>query len=370
MKNASLKGKKKASKKKTTKAPVKKKPIKVTEPVKQPVGFHWGIALLLGFIIGASLLLRTNEVIIPKPAAIVTHPLDDDTAVRLKAIEASYPKLAKPPRVSWSDLPVTVMSIRHILLIDSDTTKQQLTYFEASAAAITASNELPKPKEIPVVAPVAPALVGVNVPILMYHRTPSDFEKQINHLVTHGYTTVGFSELVAAIKNKAPLPAKPVIITLDDGYADQMNEINILRKYNMKATLYVINGGEASKWCIGANAKGLPGCETYLNWDQIRELDRGGLITIGSHTLNHANLASLNAEQQRAEILGGKQQLEIQLGHAVYDFAYPYGAFNSTSVQIAQQVGFREAVSTISGTAHTMSTLFSLHRVRDSLELP
>lgn len=366
MKKTASKGKNKASKKKITKAPIKKEPIKVIEPV----GFHWGIALLLGFIIGSSLLLHTSEVTRPKQAAIVTHPLDDDTAVRLKAIEATYPKLAQPPRVSWTDLPVTVMSVRHVLLIDGDTTKQQLAYFEASAAAIMASKELPKPKEAPVATPVAPALVGVNVPILMYHRTPGDFEKQISHLVSHGYTAIGFGELVAAIKNKAALPAKPVVITLDDGYADQMNEVNILRKYNMKATLYVINGSEASKWCIGANAKGLQGCEAYLNWDQIRELDRGGLITIGSHTNNHANLASLNADQQRAEIIGGKQQLEAQLGHTVYDFAYPYGAFNSLSVQIAQQAGFREAVSTIDGTAHNSSTLFTLRRVRDSLVLP
>jgi len=351
---------------KKPKKPAKKTAKEFVPPIKQPMGFHWGIALLLGFIIGAGLLLYTAEVTTSTPTTSTRHPLDDDAMARIKAIETTYPKLAKPPREAWSNQPLTMTSMRYLLLLDSSYYEQQLVYFEQSIAAIIASQE--KPKEI-AAQPTVPA-VSINVPILMYHRTPGDFDKQISHLVARGYTSIDFGQLVGAVRNRSALPAKPVIITLDDGYTDQLNSVAILRRYNMKATLYVINGGEASKWCIGAYAKSLPGCESYLNWDQIRELDRGGLITIGSHTINHPRLASLSADVQRAEILGGKQELEKQLGHAVYDFAYPYGSFNATSVQLAQQAGFRTAVTTRSGSNHTAGTLFMLTRLRDSLLLP
>ena len=220
------------------------------------------------------------------------------------------------------------------------------------------------------VAKPAPIPDGINVPILMYHRTPADFEQQIKHLVDHGYTGITPIQLQMALTIGAVLPAKPVIITLDDGYTDQLAEVAVLRKYNMPATMYIINGGSPSKWCIGANMKPAPTCEPYLSWDQIRELDKEGLITIGSHTINHPNLAGLTAEQQRAEIFGGKQELEKQLGHSVYDLAYPYGAYNTTSVELAQQAGFRTAVTTEPGSTHTAASLFTLTRLRDTLSLP
>ncbi len=354
---------------KPTSSRPKSKPAKTT-PTKKHADFHWGIALILGFIIGANLWLRTAEVSMPRPTSYVNHALEDDLSARIKLIESNYPKLAQPPRLMWSNEPVTVISMQYLLLLNSPTAKSELNYFERAMAAIMASQQHVQSKPTIPVAPPAPQITGINLPILMYHRTPADFEQQISYLYYHGYTAVSFADLVAAINHHGSLPAKPVIITLDDGYADQMNEINILRRYNMKATLFMIVGGAASNWCIGANAKGLPGCESYLNWDQLRALDKEGLITIGGHTINHPNLASLNAEQQRSEIIGGKQAIEAQLGHPIYDFAYPYGSFNATSIQIARQAGYREAVSTIAGTIHNNTTLYSLHRVRDSLKLP
>lgn len=325
---------------------------------------RWPYIAALTLVFGLSALLRLAEVIGPQRPAYSTHPLDDDSLTRLVTIQKTFNKLAQPPRLPIALGSVNPPSLRYLVLIDagdkSDAgeVRQQLDYFEETMQAAAPTDEIMINQ------------AGLTVPILMYHRTPADFEVQINHLVNHGYTGITLNQLQMALTIGAVLPAKPVIITLDDGYADQLEEVAILRKYNMKATMFIINGGEASKYCIGANTKPSLLCEPYLTWEQIRGLDAEGLITIGSHTSNHPNLAGLTAEQQRAEIFGGKEELEKQLGHSVYDLAYPYGAFNDVSVQLARQAGFRTAVTTEPGSAHTAASLFTLTRLRDSLQLP
>ncbi|HVE80832.1 MAG TPA: polysaccharide deacetylase family protein [Candidatus Dormibacteraeota bacterium] len=215
------------------------------------------------------------------------------------------------------------------------------------------------------------------IPILMYHHTPTDFEQQLLTLRQKGYTTITPDRLAAALKAGLPLPGKPAIITFDDGFADQVVAFELLKKYQMSATFYIVNGGEGSQWCIGSGrryndpAQPSGGCgDAYLNWNQVRELDKSGLITIGAHTIDHANLAGLSAEQQRAQINGSKAGIELELGHPIYHFAYPYGSFTGETIQIVKEAGFITAVSTIPGSVHARDTLHTLYRVRDAYSLP
>lgn len=85
-------------------------------------------------------------------------------------------------------------------------------------------------------------------------------------------------DFMKAKRGKMELPAKPVILTFDDGYEDNYTEmLPILEEYGMKATVYVIT-----------NQIGQPG---YLTWDQLRAMQVRG-IEIGSHTANHDPLTS------------------------------------------------------------------------------
>jgi peptidoglycan/xylan/chitin deacetylase (PgdA/CDA1 family) len=173
------------------------------------------------------------------------------------------------------------------------------------------------------------------------------------------------------------LPAKPVIITFDDGFADQMQAFALLKAYQMKATFYIIDGGPGSQWCIGAgrryNDPSQPpsGCgDAYLTWDQVRQLDASGLITIGSHTIDHPDLPTETAAQQEAEIAGGKAELEAEIGHKVTDFAYPYGDYNQTTINIVKAAGFLTAVTTTPGTLQPPSSRYTLDRIRSTYDLP
>jgi len=217
---------------------------------------------------------------------------------------------------------------------------------------------------------------GVQLPILLYHYPPPNFDGQLTHLEQAGYTVIDLDQALLGMSG-GPLPPKPVVITFDDGFSAQMSAFETLKRHNMKATFYIFDGGEASQWCIGAGRRyGDPlqppgGCgDAYLSWDQVRMLDRSGLITIGGHTINHRNLTSLSEADQRFEIATGKQLLEQQLGHTVRHFAYPYGQFDATSIQIAQQAGYETAVTTIPGIYQAAGPAFALRRERDAMSLP
>jgi peptidoglycan/xylan/chitin deacetylase (PgdA/CDA1 family) len=243
----------------------------------------------------------------------------------------------------------------------------------AAAAKADARSERSAPA-----APARPVVANyLQVPILLYHYTPGDFEGQLLALRSKGYTTITMDTLAAAMNRQVSLPAKAVVITFDDGFANQMQAYALLAKYGMRATFYIIDGGPGSNWCIGAGRQyGLPsqppgGCgDQYLTWDQIRQLDGSGLIEIGSHTIDHPNLPSLSADAEWYEINDGKAQLENQLGHAVHTFAYPYGGYNSTTVQDVIRAGFSSAVTTVPGIDQTYGSQYTLHRVRSAYTLP
>src|ERR1700716_4257266 len=173
---------------------------------------------------------------------------------------------------------------------------------------------------------LAPGASSIKVPILTYHYirvnpdardrmgfalsvTPTDFAAQMNWLARSGYHTITTEDLHAYLNGRRGLPSKPVILTFDDGYADFYTAaLPILRSHDFQADLYVVSG-----------FVGRPG---YVTAAQVRESDRSG-IEIGSHTVNHADLARTSADGVRAEVVDSKRYLETLLGHPIYSFCYP-----------------------------------------------
>ncbi len=220
---------------------------------------------------------------------------------------------------------------------------------------------------------VAPSVqpAGKTIPILLYHKTPANFESQLLYLKSHNYTTISMAQVSCGLRNSCILPPKPVVITYDDGFSDQMSAFNLLEKYSMRGTFYMIIGGERSKYCIGIERQpGAPCGDSYMNWDEVKRIAASPLMEIGAHTIDHLALASLNAADQTFQIAESKRRLEQALGIPITTLAYPYGSFNALSAQIAQQSGFSTAVTTIAGTEQSPSTLYTLRRVRDVYHLP
>ncbi len=209
-----------------------------------------------------------------------------------------------------------------------------------------------------------------NIPVLMYHYTPSNFEAQLQHLQNHGYTSVTMREVSEFLYNGTPLPIKPVVITFDDGFQDQLKGFALLEKYKMKATYYIILGGERSNYCIGLSRTNLNCGDSYLNWTELKNLHDSGLIEIGAHTLNHADLPNLSESEQWQEIIESKKRLEEIYNITVSSFAYPYGRYNQSTVELVKKAGFLTAVTTHSDIFQTSANRYTMPRVRDALVLP
>jgi peptidoglycan/xylan/chitin deacetylase (PgdA/CDA1 family) len=84
-----------------------------------------------------------------------------------------------------------------------------------------------------------------------------------------------------------------------------------------------------------------------LNPEELVRLGESRLVEVGAHTASHPLLSSLPAGMQRDEIERGKAQLEALTGFPVTSFSYPYGDYNSTTLDIVKEAGFNCACTTI-----------------------
>jgi peptidoglycan/xylan/chitin deacetylase (PgdA/CDA1 family) len=223
---------------------------------------------------------------------------------------------------------------------------------------------------VPPPLPTTPPLASANVPILIYHKPPPDFDTQMAILQQRGYTTITLDQMAAAMQGHGDLPTKPVIITFDDGFEAQQAAVPYLESHRLKATFFIIDGGAASDYCIGANRTNASCGDAYMHWDEIRQLDHNPLFTIGSHTVDHLDLAAQTPAVQWFEIDEGKLELQQELGHSVDDFAYPDGGYTATTLALVRQAGFVAAVTTDPGTIQSASGLLTLSRIRSTYALP
>lgn len=205
----------------------------------------------------------------------------------------------------------------------------------------------------------------VIVPILLYHWiaiSPTDgpnytspyyvkpevFEEEMKLLHDWGYTTITTELLIKAIAEGADLPPRPILITFDDGHLDNYTTaFPIMQKYGFTGVLYIV-----------AN---FIGADQYLNADQIKEMASAGW-EVGSHSISHLNLTSLDPERQRYEIVDSREILETKLGIPILTFAYPFGVSNSGVIDYAHFAGYSAGMSL--GFTHDQGTsnLYTLQR--------
>src|SRR5207247_781373 len=97
---------------------------------------------------------------------------------------------------------------------------------------------------------------------------------------------------------------------------------------------------------------------------ELAELESGGLIEIGAHSVNHPQLNIASPITQQREVVESKMRLEQALGHAVHGFAYPYGCWTDTTIESVRQAGFEYACSCIDTPVWRSSDLYILPRLQ------
>jgi peptidoglycan/xylan/chitin deacetylase (PgdA/CDA1 family) len=212
-----------------------------------------------------------------------------------------------------------------------------------------------------------------SVPILMYHEVaecppaatrrlsvaPASFDEQLAFLADEGFTGMTLSALAQAFETGAPLPARPVVITFDDGYAGVARQAwPLLKKHGFPATVFVTTGWISD---AGPHAAGAPLGE-MLAWDQIRELAAAG-IEMAAHSHSHPQLDQLDDRALSHELRHSRELLEDGLGAPVRTLAYPYG-YASKRVRLATRAaGYSCAAAVRNVRATPFEDLYMLPRL-------
>ncbi|MCL5256840.1 MAG: polysaccharide deacetylase family protein, partial [Chloroflexi bacterium] len=199
-----------------------------------------------------------------------------------------------------------------------------------------------------------PPETPVGVPILMYHHVrllpanansiergltvlPYSFLQELDYLVSQRYTTVGLQDLLDASAGKKSLPAKPVILTFDDGYEDAYSLVfPALRQRGCTATFFVLSG--------------LVGSPGYLSWDQVKAMSDAGM-EMEAHGVIHLDLTRLSASGAAEQMRLSKEQIETHTGKRVDFYCYPSGRYNASTVHLLESNGYVAAVTTDRGIA-------------------
>ena len=155
-------------------------------------------------------------------------------------------------------------------------------------------------------------------------------------------------------------PARSVVLTFDDGYADvKQFALPILRSLEFPAALFLVSGamGDANRW----DSDGVLAGREVLAWEDAAALPDAG-VTLGAHTESHARLTDVEPERAEDEIRGSRARLEEELG-PIRHFSYPYGKTSESLAEIVAAAGFDTACSSEPGTNGPAVPLYNLRRL-------
>lgn len=262
--------------------------------------------------------------------------------------------------------------------------------------------------------------------------TPEKLEEFILLFKNKGYQFISLDDIATCAENGRKLPKKFICFTLDDGYRDNLvHGLPIFKKHKVPFTLYITNcfpNGTAILWWylfenhvkffnelilsstlgqkefswanetdafnqftqISETIKSIPATElrsvlslsfglpesefekqcksVALSWEEIIQLSKEPLVTIGSHTMNHVSVKQQHPKLVEEEMHASKLEIERHIGQEVCHFAYPYGGTFDVSrrdIEIAKSKGFKTATLNQPGNIFNSSkyNTFALYRM-------
>lgn len=187
--------------------------------------------------------------------------------------------------------------------------------------------------------------------VFMYHRFGesdmpstniqiSQLKEHLKELKSGGYKVLPLGKVVEAMRKGEDLPDRTVAITVDDAYRSLYTKAwPLFKEAGIPITLFV-----------ATDTVDLGG-KKYMNWDQIRELQKAG-VTIGSQTKSHPHMTEISLEMVKAELDQANARIKSELGETPTLFAYPYGEYSRAVRDIVARRGFVAAFGQNSGVVY------------------
>ncbi len=197
------------------------------------------------------------------------------------------------------------------------------------------------------------------IPALMYHRicddpapalgryatTPSAFAAQMEWLRQNGFRAITTEEFARAIWEGKALPPRPVMVTFDDGYRDNLHHaLPVLRRLAMTATIFIPTDhvGTTADWdaLFGPPAP-------LMDWSELAQVRKAGL-SLASHNTRHRPMTGQSFPELRDGARRSRQELKSRLGIETTTLAYPYGIHDQAIERALLDEGYRVAFTTLS----------------------
>lgn len=211
------------------------------------------------------------------------------------------------------------------------------------------------------------------VPILMYHSVsanppnstralsvhPAEFALQLEHLRREGFEGLSFGELCERRRVGRAVPARSVVLTFDDGYADFLEQaMPAMIEYGFPATVFITTGWlrDAGRW-----AAGIPP-DRMLSWRELSEVSELG-AEVGAHSHSHPQLDQISEANLLAELADSRQLLEDHLTLPITSLAYPYGYSSNRVREVSRHAGYTQAASVRNAAASSACDPFRVPRL-------
>ena len=205
------------------------------------------------------------------------------------------------------------------------------------------------------------------LPVLMYHHfadeakegtvvTPVRFREQMNALKEAGYQAVTIPQVIDYVENGAPLPARPILITMDDVYGSNLDTAApILEETGMCATVFAIGINEGEEYYPHS---GEPMWQERFAFEKAAPWVEKGIIDVQSHTFDMHQLASYgysgrdgvlrlegeSDEDYRQALLSDteafRQRRGNRVGTELLALAYPFGYYSEEADALLKEAGY------------------------------
>jgi peptidoglycan/xylan/chitin deacetylase (PgdA/CDA1 family) len=191
---------------------------------------------------------------------------------------------------------------------------------------------------------------------ITYDVIPSAFRAQLDWLAAHHYTTILPRDLAAHWDHGKRLPARPVILTFDDGSHDWTSTVvPLLRAHHMVAEFYLTLDAIRSR---------------SITWAEVRRIAKAG-NSIGAHDVHHFQLTRLGANRAPAstavmwaEVNGARRIIGSKIGIAPDSMAYVGGGFDARLERLVRKAGYTSARTILRGIVQSRERRFELRVVR------
>ena len=229
-----------------------------------------------------------------------------------------------------------------------------------------------------VAVPRTPAAQTADVAILMYHAfteneaetssvctLASEFERQLSALRDAGYTSVGYADLIEFVNGDGKLPEKPLLITIDDGYQNNLDlAAPLLEKYGFCANIAVIGVSIGHTTYKDTDIPIMP----HFSLEDARPWIKRGVLTVTTHSYDMHQIAAVDGNDCRRGVLQmpgeaepdyiaaltqdythAQEQLAGLPGKVLPVFTYPFGAYSELSERVLQEQGVQVTVTIANG---------------------